>query len=77
MKNARTIVTLSREEKNWLEKYSANTGISMAEAIRRGIMCLREQTRPSAYQDALESSRGIWKKGDGLQYQKNLRAEWQ
>jgi hypothetical protein len=43
MVNLRTIVTLSENDKIWLENYSKITGISMAEAIRRGIAQLRER----------------------------------
>ncbi len=37
MGSLRTIITLSEDDKVWLESYSRTSGISMAEAIRRGI----------------------------------------
>lgn len=76
MRNARMIVTLSEQEKHWLERYSRVTGISIAEAIRRGVKGLIEKEGSSAYQDALMSTQGIWTRGDGLKYQENLREEW-
>lgn len=76
MRNTRTIITLSMEEKSWLEKHSRATGISMAETIRKGIARLMEQESPSVYQEVLKSTSGIWKKGDGLKYQDKLRKEW-
>lgn len=76
MRKARTIVTLSDEEKKWLEKYSDVTGISMAEAIRRGVKGLMDREQSSTYRAALEATCGIWRKGDGLEYQKKLREEW-
>jgi hypothetical protein len=76
MKSARTIITLSEEDKNWLERYSKHKGLSMAEAIRQGISKLKDEERPSLYQKTLQSTRGIWTKGDGLEYQERLRKEW-
>ncbi len=76
MRNARMIVTLSEQEKHWLERYSRVTGISIAEAIRRGVKGLIEKEGSSAHQDALMSTQGIWTRGDGLKYQENLREEW-
>ena len=76
MVNLRTIVTLSENDKIWLENYSKITGISMAEAIRRGIAQLREREEKNIFQTLIEETRGIWSKEDGLEYQEKLRAEW-
>ena len=76
MGSRRTIVTISDEEKSWLESYSRGRGISMAEAIRKAITRLREEEGQSTYQSLIAQTRGIWKKGDGLEYQKKLRSEW-
>jgi copper chaperone NosL len=58
------MVTLSSEDTSWLEEYSRDAGISMAEAIRQGIKGLRERERSSTY-TALAATRGTWRKGDG------------
>lgn len=29
-----------------------------------------------AFERALEETRGLWKEGDGLEFQRRLRAEW-
>jgi hypothetical protein len=76
MRSTRTIVSLSEEDKNWLQKYSKRKGVSMAEAIRKGVSRLRDAERSSLYHIALESTRGIWTKGDGLEYQEKMRKEW-
>ena len=76
MGSRRTIVTVSDEEKLWLENYSRTLGISMAEAIRRGIARLKVQEGKSTYQRIVKDSKGIWRKGNGLEYQKKLRSEW-
>jgi hypothetical protein len=76
MGSVRTIVTLSEEEKRWLEKYSDVAGISMAEAIRRGVKGLMEREQSSTYRAVLRATQGIWKKGDALEYQRKIREEW-
>jgi len=41
MPSKRTIITISDTEKRWLTEYTKTHNISMAEAIRRGITCLK------------------------------------
>ena len=77
MGSKRTIITLSEEDKMWLEGYSKAFNISVAEVIRRGIKQLKESHESGPYQKLVENTRGIWKKGDGLQYQTVIRSEWQ
>jgi hypothetical protein len=48
----------------------------MAEAIRRGIACLKSSEGLSTYQKSVNNTKGAWSKGDGLNYQEQLRAEW-
>lgn len=76
MRSKRTIITISEEDKSWLENYSKVHDISMAEAVRRGIIQLRERESGEAYRRLVLQTRGIWKGEDGLRYQKKLRAEW-
>jgi len=42
MASKRTIITLSEEDKRWLESYSSLNRVSGAEAIRQGIRKLKE-----------------------------------
>jgi hypothetical protein len=76
MRNTRTIVTLSEDDKEWLVRYSRGKGLSMAQAVRKGVARLRDGERPSLYEDALKTTHGIWTEGDGLRYQEKLRREW-
>ena len=71
-----TILTISDEDRVWLENYSRSYGISMAEAIRRGIARLKSESRDSIYQMIVRETRGIWQGGDGLEYQEKARSEW-
>jgi hypothetical protein len=77
MKSARTIITISEQEKRWLSAYSGLHGVSLAEAIRRGIACLKAAEGHSAYRKLVQSTEGIWKRGDALRYQQEIRAEWE
>ncbi|HDM75506.1 MAG TPA: hypothetical protein ENG51_03445 [Deltaproteobacteria bacterium] len=76
MGNTRTIITISEEDKRWLESYGRARGISLAEAIRRGIKKLREDEATETYRIMITKTKGLWKKGDGLKYQQRLRKEW-
>lgn len=76
MGSKRTIITLSEEDKVWLESYSRTCRISAAEAIRRGIARLRDQEGRSVYKKIVSETRGIWKQGNGLEYQEKVRSEW-
>jgi hypothetical protein len=76
MASKRTIITLPDEDKVWLEGYSRTRNISMAEAIRQGIRKLKESMQPDNYRNVLNQTKGKWKAGDGLEYQKKIRSEW-
>jgi hypothetical protein len=76
MPTRRIIISLPDEDKLWLEGYSKVHQISVAAAIRRGIDQLKRANRQQTYRQLVEKTRGVWKKGDGLAYQKKLRAEW-
>jgi hypothetical protein len=69
----RIIITIPHEDKLWLDGYAKANKISVAAAIRQGISLLKEGQRQKAYQELLESTCGIWKKGDGLSYQQEIR----
>jgi len=77
MGSKRTIITLSEEDKMWLEGYSKALNVSVAEVIRQGIKRLRETHELEAYHKLVENTRGIWKEGDGLKYQMDIRSEWE
>ena len=76
MASKRTIITLSEEDKLWLESYSNTHQVSVAEAIRQGIRILKEGKLQETYRVLVQSSKGLWKKGDGLKYQRKIRSEW-
>jgi len=59
MKSARTIITISEHEKRWLAAYSGLHGVSLAEAVRRGIACLKAAEGHDAYRRLVQNSAGI------------------
>ena len=77
MGSKRTIITISDKEKQWLGNYTRSRGISIAEAIRRGIACLKASESLTSYQEVVSDTQGIWVKGDGLKYLEQLRSEWE
>ena len=50
----------------------------MTELIRRAVRLLRGQTAEDyrSLEELLAATSGIWKQGDGLEYQNRLRDEW-
>jgi hypothetical protein len=76
MASKRTIITISEEDKRWLESYSSLNRVSVAEAIRQGIRKLKEAELFENYQTLVQRTKGLWKQGDGLNFQKKIRAEW-
>ncbi len=76
MASKRTIITISEEDKRWLESYSSLHRVSVAEAIRQGIRRLKEAELHENYLTLVQNTRGLWEKGDGLTFQNKMRAEW-
>ncbi len=76
MTSKRTIITISDMEKRWLMHYTKTHRVSMAEAIRRGIACLKASQNSASYQKMIDETKGIWSKGDGLKFQEKIRSEW-
>ncbi len=75
---ARTIITMSDEDKRWLDSYSHSSRQSIAMTIRLAIKSYRRQQKPAVKKDALSKTAGLWRsrKVDGLKYVGKLRKEW-
>lgn len=73
----RTIISLPREIKIWLDDYSKKKNKPTAETIREAIKLYKESIE-SERSDALSATAGIWKekKIDGNKYVEKLRSEW-
>ena len=72
----RTLVDLPEEDISWLDRKAAETGRSRAALVREAVANYRNRTSD----DGLDRFFGIWKDradiGDGLDYERRLRAEW-
>ena len=77
MGTRRTIITLPEEDKKWLESYGKAHGVSVSEAIRQSIKRLKENKSDETYSIMVKNTIGLWKRGDGLEYQNGIRAEWE
>lgn len=75
----RTVISLSEDDKRWLDAEAARRGVTMTELVRRAVGDLRESaTKDKAdFEALLDSVAGTWKHGDGLEYQRKIRAEWE
>lgn len=76
MAGNRTIITLPEKDKQWLQSYSRTQGISIAEAVRRGVQKLKVAEQQEHYRTLVDNTRGTWQKGGGLEYQERIRSEW-
>jgi hypothetical protein len=74
----RTIVSVDPDDKEWLDCKARDEHVSTAELIRRAIRKYRleAETDNPPVAALLDSTRGLWKAGDGLAYQQRLRQEW-
>ena len=71
----RTIISLDPEEKTWLERRAKAAGMPMSKLVREAIQRMRQQEEAS-FEQLLEQTSGLWRKGDGLAYQRRVRKEW-
>lgn len=75
----RLVISLAKDDKIWLQHVAEDQHVSMAEVIRLAIEHYRHemQTTPThSLHQILLKTKGIWKKGDGLTYQRKIRSEW-
>lgn len=74
----RTIISISEDDKRWLEERAAQEGIPMTEVVRRALRQMREKAEREEppTETLLSQTQGLWTKEDGLEYQRRLRGEW-
>ncbi len=70
----RTIIDLPPDQIERLANFCAREHISRAEAVRRAVAALLDDEKERAFKAAF----GAWKHLgiDGLEYQRQIRAEW-
>lgn len=74
----RTIISLTLDEKQWLEQRARVENVSAAALIRSLIDRHRRDMEQAAGSgdDLLAKTSGIWHQDEGLEYQRKIRAEW-
>ena len=75
----RTIITVSDEEKSWLDSYSHQNRQSLAQTIRDAVHFFREHFNKGTRKKFLKQTAGIWsdRKLDSLKEVERLRSEWE
>ncbi|MBY6240682.1 ribbon-helix-helix protein, CopG family [Methylosinus sp. Sm6] len=73
----RTIISVSDAEKDWLIRLAEAERVPMTEIVRRALALYRQSGERPSFDELLERSRGLWREGDGLAYQRRLRADWE
>ncbi len=76
----RTVISLPKEEKEWLDRQAKAERVPMTEIVRRAIRRYRQETRRKPGKDLhrlLQQTHGLWRGDDALTYQMRLRAEWE
>ena len=74
----RTVISLDVEAKRWLDRKAKQEGIPMSRLVRKAIDSLRRNADAESvpFYRLLERTRGLWRRGDGLAYQRAIRSEW-
>jgi hypothetical protein len=74
----RTVISMEPDVKRWLDRKARRDGVPMSRIVRRAIDALRRNADAESLplDRLLERTRGIWKRGDGLAYQRAVRKEW-
>lgn len=75
----RTVISLHDRQKAWLDQQAAVRRVSMSSLIRRAVSEFRKREQRRAgvpFEEVLERTAGLWRDGDGLEYQERIRKEW-
>ncbi len=74
----RTIISLSEEDKHWLDAYSKQAKMPVSKVIRAAISEFKRDKQAATHKHLLSQTAGVWrnKKMDALRYVEALRKEW-
>jgi len=75
----RTIISLSEDDKRWLDREAHARHVSMTSLVSEAVSLYRareESVNRPDLETALKASYGIWRQGNGLARQERLRDEW-
>jgi hypothetical protein len=69
------LISLEENDRQWLQQKSQETGKPMSEVVRLALRQAQESEQ-KPMKDLLDSTKGLWKHGNGLKYQRRIRKEW-
>ncbi len=76
----RFLADLPDDDVKWLDARATEEGKSRAALVREAVAAFRAQSPGKSGKGWLDQAFGIWKDrtdiGDGVEYQRRLRAEW-
>ena len=76
----RTIISLEKQDKKWLDHVAKTQHLSMAKVMRLAIkeyQLKHREITPTPLEVLLNKTKGIWPTEDGLTYQAKIRGEWE
>jgi predicted transcriptional regulator len=76
---AKTLINLDPDDKNWLDQEARRRRVPMTELVRQAVRGFRAREESAAQPtliEALTRTAGLWRRGDGLAWQTQLRREW-
>jgi type III secretory pathway component EscU len=74
----RIVISLNDAEKDRLTRLAEAERVPITEIVHRASALYRRQSGEHPNFDGLlERSRGLWREGDGLSYQRRIRDEWE
>jgi hypothetical protein len=71
----RLLISLEESDRLWLQQQAKETGVPMSEVVRQALRRAQESGQ-KPMKDLLASTKGLWRAGDGLRYQRRVRKEW-
>ena len=71
----RMLISLEENDRRWLEQKALEIGRPMSEVVRQAIRQAQESEQ-KPMKELLASTQGLWRKGDGLRYQRRVRKDW-
>ncbi len=77
--NTRTIITIPKEDKVWLQDYSQKYHQSIAEVVRQALVFFRKSESQNTKKKIVRETAGLWKnkKQDAMAVVAKLRNEWE
>jgi Ribbon-helix-helix protein, copG family len=73
----RTLISLTEEDKQWLDREATRLGVSMTELVRRAVRLYRDSARQEPFDVLLSRTAGSLDLEPGLSLQRRLRDEWE